>query len=261
MDGNLFDCEQFKQNFSSNGYAIVEDVLSPEEISTLKPALEEAIEREVDYHQGPDYKDYGMVMLCSLYDKALVDLFDNPRLTEPFNLILGEECIIYAYTSSSMPPNTSNYSRRIHVDCPRIIPNFITNMGATILLDDFTEENGPTQFLPNSYLMAEEPSEEYFNEHAETLIAKAGTVWFFHARTWHRGGMNLTDKWRHALTLNVCRSWMKQRIDIPRAMSHIHMSGVSEQVKQKLGFLAQPPASYKEYYVPPDQRTFRQKTE
>jgi ectoine hydroxylase-related dioxygenase (phytanoyl-CoA dioxygenase family) len=54
---------------------------------------------------------------------------------------------------------------------------------------------------------------------------------------------------------------MKQRIDIPRAMSHIDLSWASEQAKQKLGFLAQVPANYDEYYAPPELRKFKQKTE
>ena len=54
---------------------------------------------------------------------------------------------------------------------------------------------------------------------------------------------------------------MKQRIDIPRAMSHMDLSGMSEAAKQKLGFLAQVPASYEEYYAPPEKRKFKQKTE
>jgi hypothetical protein len=50
---------------------------------------------------------------------------------------------------------------------------------------------------------------------------------------------------------------MKQRLDIPRAMSHLDYP-MSERVAQKLGFHAQVPASYDEFYVPPEQRKFRQ---
>jgi ectoine hydroxylase-related dioxygenase (phytanoyl-CoA dioxygenase family) len=160
-----------------------------------------------------------------------------------------------------MPPNKTNYSRRIHVDSPRLIPGYVTNMGATILLDDFTEENGATWFLPASHTMAEPPSEDYFYSHAKRLIAKAGSVWFFNARTWHAGGDNKTAQWRHALTVNMVRPWMKQRIDIPRAMAHMNLNGISETALQKLGFFAQVPASYDEYYVEPEKRKYRQKTE
>ena len=131
-------------------------------------------------------------------------------------------------------------------------------MGATILLDDFTEENGATWFLPRSQWQAEAPSEDDFYKKAQRLIAPAGSVLFFNARLWHAGGDNQTDQWRHALTINMCRPYMKQRIDIPRAMAGMDLSGVSERVRQKLGFFSQPPASLDEYYLPPEQRSFRQ---
>ena len=145
----MIDLVKFKKDINTQGYAIVPNVLPDDFLRKIKNELEIAIEKEALYHKNKDYKDYGMVLLCSLYGGAFVELFDNEIIQQAFNEILGVGSIVYAYTSSSMPPNKSNFSKRIHVDCPRIIPNYITNIGATILLDDFTEENGATWFLPN----------------------------------------------------------------------------------------------------------------
>ena len=223
----MIDKNKFREDIMTQGYAIVENVLSPEFVAKAKAELEVAIKKEVAYHQTNQYSDFGMVLLCSLYGGAFIELFDNNKLTEPFNTVLGDGCIVYAYTSSSMPPNKSNYSNRIHVDSPRLIPGYVTNMGATILLDDFTEENGATWFLPYSHNSLDKPDEDEFYKNGKRVIAKAGSVWFFNARIWHAGGNNLTDKWRHALTINMCRAYMKQRIDIPRAMAHMDLSSVS----------------------------------
>ena len=257
----MFDKEKFSQDILTQGYSIVEDVLSAEFVAKAKAELEIAIEKEVEYHQTNAFSDFGMVLLCSLYGGSFIDLFDNSTLTGAFNSVLGDGCIVYAYTSSSMPPHKTNYSARIHVDCPRIIPGYVTNMGATILLDDFTEENGATWFLPYSQTLPEKPADEDFYKNGKRVIAKAGSVWFFNARVWHAGGSNLTDQWRHALTINMCRPYMKQRIDIPRAMQNMDLSNVSQQALQKLGFLAQVPASYGEYYTSPEKRKFKQAAE
>lgn len=256
-----FDSKEFAREFNFTGSVIAEGVLSPEFIAAAKIELSSAIQSEAQYHRTQEYKDYGMVLLCSLYGGAFWSLFDNPRLTSPFHAILGEGCVVYAYTSSSMPPNAVNYSGRVHVDCPRIIQGYITNMGATILLDDFTEENGATWYLPNSHMIEDKPDDSYFYANAKRVIAPAGSVWFFNARTWHAGGINKTQEWRHALTINMGRPWMKQRIDIPRAMAHLDLREMSPMTRQKLGFDAQVPSSYDEYYAPPEQRTFKQKTE
>jgi ectoine hydroxylase-related dioxygenase (phytanoyl-CoA dioxygenase family) len=253
--------DEFLREFAATGSVVVPGVLDPDFAAAAKRELEAAIEAEAGYHGTRDYKEYGMVLLCSLYRGAFWELFDNPRLTRPFNAVLGSGCIVYAYTSSSMPPSAANYSARVHVDCPRIIPGYVTNVGATILLDDFTDENGATWYLPNSHELAEPPDADYFYAHARRVIARAGSVWYFNARTWHAGGTNRTDRWRHALTINMARPWMKQRLDIPRAMSRLDLDGLSPAARQKLGFDAQVPASYDEYYAPPERRPFKQKAE
>ncbi len=257
----MFDKDNFIKEINTQGYSIVRNALSPEFIQKAKKELEIAIEKETEYHKGKNYSDFGMVLLCSLYDKIFCELFDIPLVSNPFNAVLGDGCIVYAYTSSSMPPEGSNYSKRIHVDSPRIIPNYITNMGATILLDDFTAENGATWFLPNSQNRETPPSEKEFYDNATRLIEKAGTIWFFNARIWHAGGNNLSSKWRHAITINMVRPWMKQRIDIPKAMAGMKLEEISNTAKQKLGFFTQIPENYDEYYVSFENRKYKQKTE
>ncbi len=251
---------QFVHDIQTEGYAIVPDVLSKDYIARAKKELMSAIEAETKLPYN-NKNDFAMVLLCSLYGGAMLELLGIEKLTAHFNAVLGEGCTVYAYTSSSMPPRQTNYSGRIHVDCPRIIPGYITNIGATIALDDFTEENGATYLLPASQERATVPSDDEFYANAKRFIAPAGSVLFFNARVWHAGGQNKTDGWRHALTINMSRPWMKQRIDIPRAMAHMDLSEQPEVVLQKLGFLAQVPANYAEYYAPPEKRKYRQKTE
>lgn len=246
-----------------DGYLIREGVLSPEYVRDAKAALSSAIEAEVAYHGGREFSDYGMVLLCALYGQVFIDLFENEAFLEPFEAVMGTGCIVYAYTSSSMPPTGANYSHRVHVDSPRLIPGYVTNMGATILLDDFTPENGATWFLPGSHEREEAPSEEEFFADAKRVVAPAGSVFFFNARLWHSGGGNETDNWRHALTVNMCRPYMKQRLDIPRALGEagVDISRTSDRALQKLGYHAQVPASYDEYYAPAERRKFRQPAE
>lgn len=238
-----------KQLLETDGVFVREGVLSQTEIKQLKSDLEKAISAEERYHGSKQYGDYAMVLMCAQYGRSFVELFDNAALMQPFNEGMSPGCIVYAYTSSSMPPDSGNYSVRVHVDSPRIVPGYITNMGATIALDDFTEDNGATWYLPGSQERVDAPSEDYFYANAKRFIAPAGSVLFFNARIWHAGGQNKTPHWRHALTINMCRPYMKQRLDIPRMMAGKDLSWASETALQKLGFHSQVPASYEEYYV------------
>lgn len=258
----MLDKEAFLREFDSQGYSIVKNAMPTDFVARCRRELERAIDLEAaNYKEGTNHRDYAMVLICSLYGRSFIDLFDIPTVTEGMNAVLGEGCITYAYTSSSMPPGRANYSRRIHVDSPRIIPNYRTNIGVVCMLDDFTEDNGATWVLPGSQTRFEQPSEEEFYRDGKRILAPAGSIFFFDARLWHSGGVNVTDQWRHAVTINVCRPWMKQRLDIPRAMSGVDLTGVSETALQKLGFRAQVPANYEEFFAPPEQRKYRQKAE
>ena len=252
--------DEVRARIEVDGYVILPEILEPSFVTRARRELAQAITADSGRYGPRAERDYGMVMLCALHGGSFLDLFENDRLLAPFNAVLGDECIVYAYTSSSMPPGGVNYSGRVHVDSPRLIQGYVTNMGVTILLDDFTEDNGATWFLPGSHTRSDAPTEDEFYQQARRVIAPAGSAFFFNARLWHAGGINTTSSWRHALTINMCRAYMKQRIDIPRAMAGMDVDAVSDKVKQKLGFFAQPPASLEEYYLPPEQRSYRQPT-
>ena len=243
-----------KKLFLKNGYIIKKNVLKPNECKKISEILMKAISKEKTLHQkfkgiNSKMKDYGMVMVCPMYGNIFLELLKNKKLIDPFNKILGKDCIIYAYTSSSMPPNGVNFSNRIHVDCPRFIKNYITNMGCTIALDDFTVENGATQFLPRSHLNGKKPTMSKFNKKKKHFVCKKGSVFFFNGRMFHSGGKNTTDSWRHGLTLNVSRYWMKQRFDMRKILKNkVKIKNLNPQIKQKLGFTTLPPNSLEEYY-------------
>ncbi len=255
------DRQRIVDEFNENGHVTFERCLPAGFVSRARAELDRAIAKEAEYHVGTGYQDYGMVLLCALYGGAFWEMFELPELMEPFEAILGEGCIVYSNTSTSMPPKSGNYATRIHVDDARIIPGYHTKVAALIALDDFTADNGATWFLEGSHTQAEPPTEQEFFARAKRFECPAGTVRFWNPRTWHTGGTNTTDRWRHGLTAVMVRPYMKQRIDVPRALAHLDLSTMSPRVQQKLGFLAQVPANYDEYYAPPEQRKWRQKSE
>lgn len=253
-----YELEALIENIDTHGHHLVEDLLPTSTVEELREALESAIEQEIRYHGGTEYQDFGMVLCCPMYHRAFSDLFDNAELMAPIESVLGEGCIAYSYCSSSQPPGDLNFAGRIHVDCPRLISGYLTNFGVMVLLDDFTEENGATWYLSGSHRQETPPSAEDFYAQADRVTAGAGSVWFFNPRLWHAGGRNKSKRWRHSIGINFCRPYMKQRFDIPRLLADHDLSGFSEKALQKLGFLAQTPASLDEYYAPPEKRKFRQ---
>jgi ectoine hydroxylase-related dioxygenase (phytanoyl-CoA dioxygenase family) len=198
-----------------------------------------------------------MVHNPMMLDETFYAALEHPSVLEVLDFFLGSTSIAYAFTSSSMPAGGTNYSHRIHVDCPRIIPGYMTNIGMMIALDDFTEDNGATYFLPCSFERAVPPTTDEFFEHAERVFPCAGDLVVFNARTWHSGGENSTDRDRHALTLNACRSFMRQRFDYARMVGDERAASMSPSLRRVLGFDVRVPSSLEEYYLPESQRLYK----
>jgi ectoine hydroxylase-related dioxygenase (phytanoyl-CoA dioxygenase family) len=248
--------EDFLKEFDKKGHVLIKNILNTDFVQCCLDEIQIALTEEVKYIGTQEYKFYGYVLSNAKYGGSFLELLDNPKVTNPMNWVLGDHSILYSYTSSSMPPQQGNDSSHIHVDCPVFLKDYILRMGVLIPLVDFTLDNGATYYLEGSHKSETEPSEELFYTHAKRLTIKAGDGWFFNTRMWHSGGINHTNTWRHAITLNICRPWMKQYLDLPKLLQTHDLSNYSENVLQKLGFYSQPPTSYDEYYDTSRKRLF-----
>jgi ectoine hydroxylase-related dioxygenase (phytanoyl-CoA dioxygenase family) len=240
------------------GFTLVEGVLESWEIPPLKDLLETCIDEDLQRWGGKsDFRDGWMVQNLMMRGLPFALLLENEAIQAYFSALLGDTCIIYAYTSSSMPPGGSNFSHRIHVDCPRVIPDYITNATCLIALDDYTPENGATYFLPGSQHRLDKPSEEEFLARAERGYPRAGDAVFFNCRTYHMGGQNKTNLARHAIGMQAVRSYMRQRFDFPRMVPAEVLEYLGDVGRRFLGFNVRMPTSMEEYYVPEEKRLYK----
>ncbi|KQH80909.1 phytanoyl-CoA dioxygenase [Mycobacterium gordonae] len=243
------------ETFERDGLAVVPQVVTPAEVALLRAELEAAIaEDAVDY---PDVFDRGMVHNCMVRGERMAALLDNPAMNEYLAAVLSETCIVYAYQSSSLVPQQGNYGSRVHVDSPRHIPGYSTNMGVIIALDDFTEENGATYYWKGSHRFESLPEEEAFYANASRALCKAGDMVIFHGRLVHAAGRNTTTRTRHSLTINACRSYMRQRFDFPRLVPQSIIDSLGENGKRLLGMNVRMPTSLDEFYLPEEQRLYK----
>ncbi len=241
----------------NEGAVILRNLIDKNEAARLKEALLSALnEDKVRYGEG--YVFYGMVHALMNRGQAFLDLLSNKELLSIFRAILGHGCIIHAYNSSSMPGSKTNFSRTIHVDTPRLIENYITNMGLTIALDPFTAENGAMEIIPSSFNLRTPPGEDQFERDKIALDdLNVGDAILFNARCWHRGGINKTNNWRHAVTMNVCRAYMRQQFDYSTMLGEDRMKSLPTDVQQFLGYFVRMPGSMEEFLLPAAERKYR----
>lgn len=190
-------------------------------------------------------------------DISFGKLLEDERLQKLVALLLEEYWIMYAFTSSSLPPNETNYGGRLHVDSPRLIKDYATNVGVIWALDPFTIENGCTKILSASQHSHVVPSEELFQKKAQDVICNKGDLIIFNARVWHRAGFNNSSEWRHSLTMNCCRPFMKQRMDWVRVIPQEIASQLNNQARRIIGYDTRLPQNLDEFFVDEENRLYK----
>jgi len=239
------------------GFTIIPDALDPGEVTRIVEALDRLIAEDLGHPDPRRRNDDWMAFNGALRDDAIAEVVTHPNILPNVEAILGPTCIMYACVSSTMPPNGTNFSMRIHVDSPRVIPSYPTNVGVMVALTDFTEQNGATRFLPGSFERTDPPPPEEFERDAEMVFPRAGSAVLFNARTFHSGGVNRTDAPRHAVTVNYCRSYMRQSFDFVRMVPPERAPALSPTLRRVLGFDVRMPTSLDEYYVDEADRLYK----
>ena len=238
-----------------DGLVVVPGALDSGQVSVLRGELETAMSE--DERDRPHVFDRGMVHNCMVRGTAMAALLDHSLMHAYLGAFFSPTCILYAYQSSSLRPSQGNYGSRVHVDSPRFIPDYSTNVGVIFALDPFTAETGGTFYLKGSHKSESIPDDKTFFAGATQATCRAGDMILFHARLVHAAGVNRTQRTRHALTLNICRSYMRQRFDFPRLVPKPLIDGLGPEGKRLLGMNVRMPTSLNEFYLPESERLYK----
>jgi ectoine hydroxylase-related dioxygenase (phytanoyl-CoA dioxygenase family) len=243
----------------TRGYSIVQGILHSEEIDALRDSMLDAIMSQKSV-PGVERSQLDRYQIHDLLNQDLnfARLLEDPRLQQVIAPHLGEHWIIYAATSSSIPPGGQNYSSRLHVDSPRHLLGYDFNIGLIWALNDYTPESGGAlKILPGSHHSAEPPEENLFERHCDQILCPAGSLIVFSARLFHRTGWNGTQEWNHSMTVNACRSFMKPRMDWVRLIRPQVVAHLNSQALRLIGFDTRVPTSLDEFFLPDNQRLYK----
>jgi ectoine hydroxylase-related dioxygenase (phytanoyl-CoA dioxygenase family) len=240
-----------------NGAAVLRGIIRPDLAARMRDDLAHAMDEDL-VRFGSSHPFPGMIHALMLRGASFLELLSQDAIRAISRAILGHGAIVHAFNSSSLPPSATNYAGRVHVDSPRHVPGYATNLGIALPLDAFTIENGAMEIWPQSFRLPDPPSDHEFDANKIVLTGLLpGDAICFNARSFHKSGINTTTAWRHAATLNICRAYMRQQFDFPRMIPADVSARLSEDVRQFLGYHVRMPVSLDEFLSPPDQRPYR----
>ena len=190
--------EQHIAEIEVYGFALVDDVLSADEVGEMKEALIRC-ERE----HGTEHTHRGAashVANLPTMDPVFFKTIDHARILPLLEHFLEKSLILGSLNSRIVRPGDGE--QQLHSDIPKYMLNMDTPvmMNTVWLLSDFSAANGGTRVVPGSQKSGlVQPPEGMEVKHEVQPQAPAGSVIVFNGQTWHAGGANNSDADRYAL--------------------------------------------------------------
>lgn len=199
------DLDQALRDIGTHGLAIVPDVLTGDVLKHTRSALYRAAES--DRARGREQKfglDYAhdetnqRVWNVLSRDPAFEDLAFHPLAVAFVKGVLGWPALLGNISANITGPGGGEmvlHADQIFVPTPWAAEP--QGLNVAWCLDDFTEANGATRFVPGSHKLNRPPEP---GEGLETvpMEAPAGSIVVFESRVWHQTGFNRTADERRA---------------------------------------------------------------
>ncbi len=197
---------QEKRQLDTEGYLILEDLMGDSLLDELRRRVEELFAEEGE-RAGSEFKmEPNSRRLANLVDKGEVfeRVIQTPAILECAECVLGPRFKLSSLNVRSADPGNGG-AQPLHSDSGAIRDDegyWVFN--SVWMLDDFTEQNGPTRFIPGSHRWGTTPDREIKDLYAPhpkevLLTGRAGTVAVMNAHMWHGGTANRTSAPRRAM--------------------------------------------------------------
>ncbi|MEX1254393.1 MAG: phytanoyl-CoA dioxygenase family protein [Dehalococcoidia bacterium] len=208
-----------------DGYAIIENYLSPEDVRAKKDDLHRILQSTPtgrnDFEGHSTQRIYAFFAKTRTFDEQAID----PLLHGVLERELGPNFVFSAPVGINIGPGET--AQNLHTDdgiYPVKRPHAQFVLNTMWALDDFTEDNGATHVVPGSHRWVERQADGTFDE--VRAVMPAGSVMFFLGSVWHGGGANNTDRPRLGVILHYCAGWLRPQEN--------HLLGVPKEIVRDL---------------------------
>lgn len=166
-------------------------------------------------------------------------LFDKfyilPQVLALNSYFLDEDYLLYVIQSIVINPGEEQ--QFIHHDdnairSPR--PRAPFTAAIMVVLEDYTETNGATRIIPGSHLWG--AKQKGRKQDAISVTCPAGSIIYFLGTTFHGGGSNISNKSRHALTVQYCQPFIRPLEDLILSVDPRKLDDIPPKVVDMMGY-------------------------
>ena len=236
-NGVLSEAE--KESLDRNGYVNLGPLLDEDQLQKMRDRYDAAIEEEGARPENAEKVGIGRladtVVRPMNRDGLLDPIFMHPRLLAAVRHVLG---VRLKYIGSNYHCPMPGYGHQgIHSDFVWGVKGEPQVVNAVWMIDEFTEDNGPTRVVPGSHRWGVHPSADLVGgeprdpnapvEGEVKVTGSAGSCFVYNAHLWHSGTQNCTNKLRRAQHAFFSRSHRPSSTDVPAV--------IDKEVYERLG--------------------------
>ncbi len=207
-----------KEFYDENGYLMVEDVVTPEQLNELRRITRDFLEKsrsvtesndiyDLDDGHGPDTPRLTRIKLPHKQHPFFWQVLQNSGVTEVLTDLLGPDTLLQTSKLNTKAPG-GGAAVEWHQDWAFYPHTNDSMLAFGLMLEDVTPDNGPLMVIPGThkgpildhsangvFAGAIDPDDPLFEkDKAVTLTGKAGSMTVHHARTLHGSSPNMSDR-------------------------------------------------------------------
>ncbi len=219
-----------KQFYDDNGYLLIEDAVTPEQLARLQEITRNLVEASRAFTESDDIYDLDeghsaeaprltRIKLPHKQHPFYDEILKNSGVTAVLRDLLGDNATLLTSKLNTKAPG-GGAAVEWHQDWAFYPHTNDDLLAFGLMLEDVTPENGPLQVIPGSHrgpvlshhmngvfcgaVNPEDP--DFDSSKAVTLTGRAGSMSVHHVRMLHGSAPNLSDRPRYILFYEIARA-------------------------------------------------------
>jgi ectoine hydroxylase-related dioxygenase (phytanoyl-CoA dioxygenase family) len=251
--------DQWCEEFDRNGYITFENILSGEQLSSIRNALSPYLDQNITGRNEFEGHKSNRVYAMLAKSPVFADLVTHPLAMAFVEADLGRECLLSACLAINLHPGETAQPWHFddsHYQWPRPRPSL--GVSAFWAVSDLTDTNGATELLPRSHLWPDDTIDgavgpDDFDQgvvrdgdpgacaDAVKAVMPAGSLMIAKGTLWHRGGANRSDHPRLVITPQYCPGWTRPLENMALAVPNDIARTLPKRAQELIGYSIHPP--------------------
>jgi ectoine hydroxylase-related dioxygenase (phytanoyl-CoA dioxygenase family) len=248
---------QAKALLDREGICVIENMLDASGLGRVRAALKAGIARDEEnqvpvrgFNFDPDARNVRVFDLLGK-DCAFVELVENPTALELVRHVIGESFLLSNFSANVTAPGSG--AMGMHADqgyMPAPWPPYPLAVNVAWALDDFSDANGATRFVPLSHRKDHGPDPSVGPDSSLPIECPAGSIFVMDGRVWHQTGANRTTvQTRAGLFAYYVRPFIRPQWNWYMTVTPEQLHAMSPLMREMLGFGSNVTSSLESLYL------------